>query len=213
MRTLTVLLLTGGPGGGKTEAAAWLKKKLEEEGFGVVAVPEAATELLLAGLDWRNSMENSDFQKAQLELGLFREELYKQYASKLYNPNVIMLCDRGVLDGSGFIEPELFARTLQEKGLDRNELLKRYDAVFHLETAGRNNDNFYTLKNNKARIETASEAAAEDEVLVQTYKDHPYHVVIHSQKDVEAKFEHLLDEVNQFLAKKGVHPLPSGQSF
>lgn len=204
MRTLTVLLLTGGPGGGKTESAAWLKKKLEEEGFGVVVVPEAATELLLAGLDWRNSMENFDFQKAQLELGLFREELYKQYGSKLYNPNVIMLCDRGVLDGSGFIEPELFDKILQEKGLDRNELLKRYDAIFHLETAGRNNDNFYTLKNNKARIETASEAAMEDEILVRAYKNHPCHVIIHSQKDVEAKFSNLLCEVNRFLAQKGI---------
>ena len=49
-------------------------------------------------------------------------------------------------------------RLLEEYGLTKSKIMDRYDAVFHLVTAAKGAEEFYTLSNNQARTETIEQA-------------------------------------------------------
>lgn len=198
----TAIVLTGGPGAGKTQAAEILQKRLESDRLHVLVVPETATRLILSGIDPRHAISNQDFQKAQLQMQIFMEDLFRSNASHLYKNQVLMICDRGALDGEGFIDPAVFQAILDELGLNRQELLKRYDAVFHLETAAKSSRKLYTLKNNKARKETADQAVEEDNQLIQTWSAHPCFQIIPAAETVEEKMDRLEAQVRNLLKKR-----------
>lgn len=196
---LTKIVLTGGPGGGKTEAASEMKNRFEDKGFHVIVAPETATELILAGLDGRTSLDNSDFQDLQLQIQLFREDQYLEAAKHLKWENVLFICDRGALDGWGFIDPSKFERILKGHNLTKEDLYKRYDAIFQLETAAKTARDSYTLSNNAARAENKEQAAAEDDILYETWKDHPYYRFIPASKTIAEKFEALEKAIQKFI--------------
>lgn len=185
-------VLTGGPGGGKTEALHFLQQRMAEEGIRVITLPETATELILAGLSPRGILSNYDFQAAQLDLQLEREAIYAAAAENLPEPFAVLLCDRGALDGKGFIEPEAFDAILAERNLDESDLLHRYDAVFHLTSAAQESSDLYTRSNNPARKETAHQAAVEDDRLIQIYEQHPNYYRIPAYPTIEEKLSDLL---------------------
>ena len=48
----------------------------------------------------------------------------------------IVLCDRGLYDGSAYVGPEIWSQIVDEQGLGGpNFIEKRYDAVVHMVTA------------------------------------------------------------------------------
>ena len=54
------------------------------------------------------------------------------------------------------------------------ELRDNYDAVFHLVTAAKGAEKFYTLENNKARSERIEEAAIVDDKIISAWTGHPH---------------------------------------
>lgn len=200
--SFTCVVLTGGPGAGKTEAAQILQERLEDENVHVLVVPETATRLILSGIDHRKVIDNYDFQKAQLEMQLFTEDLFKKMAPEIRKEHVLMICDRGALDGQGFMDKADFDLILDELKLDRNTLLGRYDAIYHLETAAKSNLDLYTLKNNAARKETASQAIAEDDLLIETWKAHPDFHIIPAKENIEEKIDILEAELRTLLKSR-----------
>lgn len=193
------MVLTGGPGGGKSVALQALQQDLTKEGLRVIAIPEAATEIILSGLSPRGILDNKDFQALQLDLQLQREDLYAKAAQKLKEDVVVLLCDRGALDGKGFIEEEAFDQILKERDLREDQLLTRYDAIFHMTSAAKKDTALYSLNNNLARKETPSEAAAEDDRLIEIWSFHPYQVLIPPCETMEEKIQLLKQAVLQFL--------------
>ena len=65
---------------------------------------------------------------------MFLEGLYEEYAEKLTDKNVIILCDRGIVDGKAYLAEREYSKFLKELGLDEIEVRDSYDAVFHLKT-------------------------------------------------------------------------------
>ena len=193
------MVLTGGPGGGKSVALQALQHDLTKEGLRVIAIPEAATEIILSGLSPRGILDNKDFQALQLDLQLQREDLYAKAAQKLKEDVVVLLCDRGALDGKGFIEEEAFDQILHERSLREDQLLTRYDAIFHMTSAAKKDTALYSLNNNLARKETPSEAAAEDDRLIKIWSLHPYQVLIPPCETIEEKIQLLKQAVLHFL--------------
>ncbi len=193
------LVLTGGPGGGKSVALQALQRNLTKYGIRVVAIPEAATEIILAGLSPRGILENKDFQALQLDLQLQREDLYAQAAQKLEDEVVVLICDRGTLDGKGFIDEESFHQILHQRDLTEQQLCSRYDAIFHMTSAAKKDRTLYSLNNNLARKETPSEAAMEDDRLITIWSQHPYHVLIPPCQTMEEKLEILQQAILDFL--------------
>ena len=64
----------------------------------------------------------------------------------------VLLCDRGPMDGSAYLEEEKWNAIMAKRGVDITDLRdKPYNAIFHMVTAAEGAEGFYTLENNAAR--------------------------------------------------------------
>lgn len=133
------IALTGGPCAGKTTAlrAIWLF--LKKKGYKVVIVPETATELINGGIT-PASVGQINFQKNLLELQLKKEQIFTESA-KLLGENVVIVFDRGCLDGKAYLTDDEYTDILYELNLNEEDLFNFYDAVIFLDSAAMSNEN------------------------------------------------------------------------
>jgi CYTH domain-containing protein len=96
---------------------------------------------------------------------------------------------------------EDFACVLASLGYNEVDLRDNYDAVFHLVTAAKGAEKFYTTVNNTARIETLEQAAALDDKLIAAWTGHPHLRIIDNSSDFEGKLKRLLVEISAFLGE------------
>jgi CYTH domain-containing protein len=73
--------------------------------------------------------------------------------------------------------------------------------VFHLVTAAKGAEKYYTLSNNQARTETVEEAAALDDKLIAAWTGHPHLRVIDNSTNFEEKLKRLIAEMQHFLGE------------
>lgn len=67
----------------------------------------------------------------------------------------VVLCDRGLVDGSAYVSEELWSAVMDEVGMSNTQLRdKRYDGIIHMVTAADGAESFYN-KTNEARYENA----------------------------------------------------------
>jgi len=199
-KKITKIAITGGPCAGKSTALSKLQEYFTNHGYGVLFVNEIATELILGGIaPW--TMENQyDFQKAILLMQIQKEKIYEEAATKILNKDkVLIVCDRGTLDGKAFMEDYEFEKLLKECNTDITTLRDNYDAVFHLVTAANGAEEFYTTDNNKARTETVEEAIIKDNKLLSVWTGHPHLRVIDNSTNFEQKMKRLIAEISSFL--------------
>ena len=78
------------------------------------------------------------------------------------------------MDCKAFVEPYEFERILKSQNLSEPALRDSYDAVFHLVTAAKGAEEFYTLSNNKARTETIEQAIDNDAKILASWNGHPH---------------------------------------
>ena len=114
---------------------------------------------------------------------------------------VLIVCDRGALDNKAYMDGLEFAQVLEFFGTNEIELRDNYDAVFHLVTAAKGAEEFYTTANNAARTETADEAAALDDKLIAAWTGHPHLRVIDNSSNFEDKMKRLIAEISSFLGE------------
>lgn len=198
------IALTGGPGGGKSEVIAALRTHYIRKGIHIVTVPETATDLILAGMDGRKTLSNRTFQGAQLDLQLYKENLFSRAAETIDASTVVIVCDRGTLDGLAFCDPKDFDALLKQRNLTKEQLLERYDAILHLASAARYDLGHYQRASNPARQENAREAIEEDDRLLAIYRTHPLRKIIAACDSPQAKTEaalRCLDELVLTLSK------------
>jgi predicted ATPase len=157
------LVLSGGPGGGKTTAADLFRREIGEE---VVIVPESATIVFGGGfprssdLDARRAAQTAIFH-VQRNLEDVQAALYRER---------ILLCDRGTIDGAAYWPgpPEEFFSAMNTTQAAE---LARYDAVVFFESAAAGG-----LKmegGNPIRIEDTEQALALDRTLRRLWSHHP----------------------------------------
>lgn len=204
-----VVAITGGPCGGKSTGLAILMSKLSDRGYKVLVSPESATKLMTAGaLPGSGELEGMEFQEEILRDTIEQEQRFFSIAKKYRDKGrkVVVLCDRGTMDGGAYVEPEEFKRLLGSLGYTRRTLCdERYHAVLHLQTAAIGAEKFYTLKNNETRKETLEEARALDPRTQEAWQRHPHPRVIDNSTDFEGKMKRLFAEVCVILGD----PVPS----
>lgn len=198
------IVVTGGPSGGKTTGLSWIQNEFTKLGYTVLFVPETATELITGGVTPWTCGTNLDYQQCQMRLQLEKEKIFDRAARSMRKDKILIVCDRGALDNRAYMNEEEFATVLDTVGATREELLARYGAVFHLVSAAKGVEQFYNTENNKARYETAQEAAALDDKLIEAWEGHPYHRVIDNSSNFEDKLKRLIVEIRTFLGE----PLP-----
>ena len=198
---LAKVVITGGPCAGKSTAMSWVQNAFTQRGYTVLFVPETATELITGGVAPWTCGTNAEYQKCQMQLQLEKERIFTQAAGTMGADKVLIVCDRGALDNRAYMDEAEFAEVLQFLGTNEVELRDSYDAVFHLVTAAKGAEAFYTTANNTARTETAAEAAALDDKLIAAWTGHPHLRVIDNACDFEDKMKKLIAEMTSFLGE------------
>ena len=199
--SITKIVITGGPCAGKTTALSWIQNAFIEKGYAVLFVPETATELISGGVAPWTCRTNADYQNCQMRMQLEKEKVYEQAARAMKQDKVLIVCDRGELDNKVYMDEDTFESVLRTVNASEVELRDQYDAVFHLVTAAKGAEEFYTTANNEARIETAEEAAAMDDKFIAAWTGHPYFRVIDNSTDFTNKMRRLLAEISSFLGE------------
>ena len=198
---VTKVVITGGPCAGKSTAMSWVQNAFTQMGYTVLFVPETATELITGGVAPWTCGTNGEYQKCQLRLQLDKEKIFEQAAKTMDSSKVLIVCDRGALDNKAYMDNLEFAQVLEYFGTNEIELRDNYDAVFHLVSAAKGAEEFYTTANNSARTETVDKAAALDDKLISAWTGHPHLRVIDNSSNFEDKMKRLIAEISSFLGE------------
>lgn len=196
---LIKIVISGGPGGGKSSCMPALRRHFEGLGYGVITVPETASELIKSGISAVTLGSQTDFQTCLMRLQLEKEKILTDYAARLGKETVLMLLDRGVQDNRAYLTEEEFSAVLDRNGISAERALLGYDAVFLMRSPAVDKPSYYTTENNSARTETVSEAAAADGKTAQAWSAHPELRIIPNSGDFEAKTAALIDGISKFL--------------
>lgn len=198
---ITKIVITGGPCAGKTTGMSWIQNAFTERGYTVLFIPETATELISGGVAPWTCSSNVEYQKCQLMLQIEKEKIFEQAAKTMNSGKILIVCDRGALDNKAYMTESDFAIAMNHIGANEIELRDGYDAVFHLVTAAKGAQEFYTTENNAARTETVEEAAALDDKLISAWTGHPHLRIIDNSQGFEDKMKHLISEIASFLGE------------
>ena len=190
MKKCCRIVLTGGPGGGKTTAADLYRREIGEE---VVIVPEAATILYLGGFP---RVGEVDVRKAT-QRAIYNVQLNLEDAQAAHFKSRVLVCDRGTIDGAAYWpgpEEEFFDHV----GTTIENELSRYDAVIFFETAAVGDISIEG--GNPARVESNAQAVIIDQKLRNLWSKHPNFVLVPHNKSFIKKVTTGLDEVAKIVS-------------
>jgi predicted ATPase len=183
-----LVVLTGGPGAGKTAVLEVAKRRFCEH---VIVLPEAASIVFGGGFP------RYDFPAARrgAQLAIFHVQDQMEGIEVARAHAAVVLCDRGVPDALAYW-PGSEADFWRGAGTSLASALARYDAVIHLRTPSA--DGGYDRRN-PLRIETAAEAAAIDARIEAAWSGHPRRVFVPSARDFVEKVRATLDAIEALI--------------
>ncbi len=176
------VVVTGGPGAGKTALLEVVRRHFCEH---VVVLPEAASILFSGGFPRRESVA----ARRAVQRAIFHVERELERLASEERRAAVVLCDRGTLDGLAYW-PGAREDFFSELGTSLGAELARYAAVIHLRTpdgAGGYNHQ------NPVRTESAREAGAIDERILEVWGGHPRRHVVESAPAFIEKVGRALD--------------------
>lgn len=185
-----LVVLTGGPGAGKTAVLELMSKVLCEH---VAVLPEAAS-ILFGGGFWRLD-SRSGRMAAQRAIYHVQAELQTLVLEE--KKWSMALCDRGTLDGLAYWpgkESEFFAAL----HTDFEKEFRKYRAVIHL--CSPSVENGYNYQN-PVRVESADAAAKIDMRINDAWKTHPNYYVIESTDDFIEKVHRAAKLIQSFVPR------------
>jgi predicted ATPase len=187
------IVLTGGPGGGKTTAADLFRREIGER---VVIVPEAATMIFSGGFP--RYPGDRPRQAAQRAVYHVQRNLEDIQAARY--PDRVLLCDRGTVDGAAYWpgQPEEFYADL---GTTAEAELARYDAVIFFESAAVGGMGIEG--GNPVRKESLEEAVALDTRLRTVWSNHPRFIVVNHHPSFFQKISRALEVLNELVREAG----------
>ncbi len=135
------------------------------------------------------------------------EDIFIEIALNQDQPTII-LCDRGIMDGSAYTDENIWQAILDETGWSTIQLRdRRYEAVVHMVTAADGAPEFYSSENNAARYESVQDAIELDKKLINSWVGHPHFSIINNKESFKSKIDRCLDTVLKFVG------LPTPTSF
>lgn len=200
-KQISKIVITGGPCAGKTTAMSWIQNAFTKLGYTVLFVDETATQLITGGAAPWLSTSNRDFQWQLLQLQQAKEKAFTEIGKKMKNEKILIVCDRAAMDNCAYMTEQEFGWVIKQMNTSKIALRDQYDAVFHLVTAAKGAEKYYTLANNQARTETVEEAAALDDKLIAAWTGHPHFRIIDNSTGFEEKMLRLIKEITAFLGE------------
>ncbi len=174
------VVLTGGPGAGKTAVLALVGHSFCAH---VTVLPEAA------GIVYGGGFPRDDDEEVRgaEQRAIFYVQRELERAADVSNPAVV-LCDRGTIDGGAYWPGP--GNLWSSVDTTLAEQVHRYDAVIHLRTpppgSGYN-------QHNPLRVESAAEAAAIDERIARLWDGHPRRFTVEATPDFLSKAARALE--------------------
>lgn len=205
MNDIKRIVLTGGPCGGKTSAISAIVEHFSKKGVHVFSAPEAASILLGGGMDFLT--QNKEFfqagEIALLKLQLLLENSFTAMA-ETHKGLSLVVCDRGPMDSSTYVDAEMWQRMMAECGIDEPTIFARYDMVIHLTTTAKGAEQFYNTDTNKLRQEKADAegmrtARMLDDKVLEAWGKHPHHYVIDNSTDFKGKLDRVIQTIEEQL--------------
>lgn len=184
------VVLTGGPGGGKTTAADLYRREIGDE---VVVVPEAATLLYLGGFPRGGDVG----VRKVTQRAIYNVQINLEDAQSAHYQSRVLLCDRGTVDGAVYWpgDPSEFFAHL---GTSLEKELSRYDAVIFFETAAVGGISIEG--GNPTRIESIEEALALDHKLKKLWSQHPNFIFVPHNVSFIRKVNSGLEELARIVS-------------
>lgn len=213
MKTIRIML-TGGPGGGKTTAVHILEKHFRLKGYCVLTVPEAATNILESGLHPGQELSTEQFQELVMLEQIHNEETVSKALAMMKDKpeykdqTVLILYDRGFPDQLAYIDEKVFEKMLRKEGIELKDIFFRYDQVFHMVSAAKGASEFYKNKDSEdagptdhVRMETVQEAAEKDQITQNIWCSARPVEVIDNSTDLNGKLQKVISSVDRSLAQ------------
>lgn len=166
------IVLTGGPGGGKTTALDLIRREFAGK---IASVPEAATMIFSGGVE---RSTNDSVLKAQ-QKAIFQLQKNLEDIQRATYPDCLILCDRGSLDGLAYW-PDSDEDYFKQMNTSIEEEFARYDAVIFFETAAKSGESIRS--NNPIRNESEQAAIELDSKLQDIWSKHPNFNLISSSE-------------------------------
>ncbi len=157
------IVITGGPGGGKTTALDLIRREFCGK---IASVPESATMMFSGGIE--RSKDDAVLRAQQS--AIFSLQKHLEDIQRATYPECLILCDRGTLDGLAYW-PDSEEDFFREMNTTLEEEFARYDAVIFFETAARSGESIRS--NNPIRNESEQVAIELDKKLKKVWKQHP----------------------------------------
>lgn len=180
------IVLTGGPGAGKTAVLEIVKKSFCQH---IAVLPESAS-IVFGGGFWR--LESVSAQKSS-QRAIYQIQLELERLAEEENRFALALCDRGTLDGLAYW-PDTEELYWRELNTTKEIELARYEAIIHLRTPSL--EKGYNFQN-PVRVESASLAAEIDKRIEKAWEGHPRRFFIESQNNFTDKVFKTIDLIKK----------------
>jgi CYTH domain-containing protein/thymidylate kinase len=207
-RNYIEVVLTGGPGSGKTTALPQLIRHFSERGLRVLTSPEVATLFISGGISDIEALATEQpraYDAIQAEILLTQRSLREHFrglAAALAPQQVVIVYDRAECDTRAYMAEDAFFAVLHRHNLTLAEVRDSYDLVVHMVTAADGAAEYYTTANNPARRENDLEAAiAADRRTLRAWLGHPHLRICDNSGDFEQKMQRLEAHVAAALGR------------
>jgi predicted ATPase len=190
------IVLTGGPGSGKSTAAAFLAREFVDD---LWVLPESATLLYKGGLP----RASTDLGQQVAQRAIYTVQRSLEDATALQHPDRVQLCDRATIDGAAYW-PDGHDAFFQALGTSHAAELARYDAVVFMHTAAMLPAGYE--RDMDVRTEDRDQAIELDRNVFELYADHPRLIAVESHASFLDKLIAVRSAIATLLAGE---PLPT----
>lgn len=167
----------------------------------MLSINETSTEQRTNGIREAEDFDAITFQRFVTDETIWKECFYEHVAAeKSESAKIVILCDRGVLDGKAFLgDDATFEMMLQDHGMDSESVLEAYDGVIHLTTVADGAIERYGTSSNEVRTEDAEGALWVDRQCRRVWSAHPHWACIGNGPDgFDAKLRESLQALLRF---------------
>ncbi|KAK3084393.1 hypothetical protein FSP39_012821 [Pinctada imbricata] len=120
--------------------------------------------------------------------------------AKTCDRNCLVICDRGLMDASAYLEKEDWARMKTDNNWSEIDIRdNRYNQIIHMVSAANGAEAFYTLDGHKTRHEGMEMARTLDKITAEAWVGHPYYDVIDNSTGFESKVTRMISRVCERL--------------
>lgn len=207
------VVLTGGPGGGKTSVLNAIKNlTITEEGYKniiklgdkkikLVTISETATELISSGIPPTEAERIYDFQDILFEIQKSKEESSIKSLRFGYDTDIILfLYDRGLLDGMAYLDKKgEFEDIMASKDVKELDILDKYDLVVDLLSTATCAPEKYGFESNEARFEDVEWAKSVDRKTSAAWVGHRNMKLFDSGVSLEEEVNNVIEYLKDYI--------------